>query len=145
MSLRVLIMPKYLLSQVMYNLNYNYLLSSKTSNSGLCVGFGGGNREAVYSYWMNKNIFNPEDEQGIVDHMNDDHSSSLVHYCHLLGMFHITEKDNVVMTGIDQNGFDLEVNGENIRYELEKPMKDPREVRKVLVTLTRKVLPDKKI
>ena len=53
---------------------------------------------------MNKNIFTPEDEQGIVDHMNDDHSSSLVHYCHLLGMSHITEKDKVVMNGIDQNG-----------------------------------------
>ena len=44
--------------------------------------------------------------------MNDDHSSSLIHYCHLLGMSDITEKDKVVMTGIDQNGFDLEVNGE---------------------------------
>jgi len=92
---------------------------------------------------MNKNIFTPEDEKGIVNHMNDDHSSSLVHYCHLLGMPQITETDMVVMTGIDQNGFDLEVNGENVRYELEKPMKEPREVRKVLVTLARKVLPDK--
>ena len=41
---------------------------------------------------MNKNIFTKEDEKGIVDHMNDDHSSSLIHYCHLLGMSHITEK-----------------------------------------------------
>jgi len=50
---------------------------------------------------MNQNIFTTDDEQGIVDHMNDDHSSSLVHYCHLLGMSHITEKDKVVMNGID--------------------------------------------
>ena len=92
---------------------------------------------------MTKNIFNPEDQQGIVDHMNNDHTSSLIHYCHLLRMPHITEKDMVVMTGIDQDGFDLEVNGENVRYKLEKPMKEPREVRKVLVTLARKVLPDK--
>ena len=92
---------------------------------------------------MNKNIFTPEDEQGIVEHMNDDHSSSLVHYCHLLGMSHITEKDNVVMTGIDQNGFDLEVNGEKVRYELEKPMKEPREVRKVMVSLARKQVTEK--
>ena len=91
---------------------------------------------------MNQNIFTTDDEQGIVDHMNDDHSSSLVHYCHLLGMSHITEKDNVVMTRIDQNGFDLEVNGENVRYELEKPMKEPREVRKVMVTLAKKALPE---
>ena len=89
---------------------------------------------------MNKNIFTKEDEKGIVDHMNDDHSSSLVHYCHLLGMSDITEKDKVVMTGIDQNGFDLEVNGEKARYELEKPMKEPREVRKVLVSLAKKLL-----
>ena len=60
---------------------------------------------------MTNNIFNPEDQQGIVDHMNNDHTSSLIHYCHLLGMSQITEKDKVVMTGIDQNGFNLKVNG----------------------------------
>ena len=89
---------------------------------------------------MNKNIFTPEDEKEIVDHMNDNHSSSMVHYCHLLGMSDITEKDEVVMTGIDQNGFDLEVNREKVRYELEKPMKEPREVRKVMVSLAKKQL-----
>ena len=89
---------------------------------------------------MNKNIFTPEDEKEIVDHMNDNHSSSMVHYCHLLGMSDITEKDEVVMTGIDQNGFDLEVNGEKVRYELEKPMKEPREVRKVMVSLAKNQL-----
>ena len=92
---------------------------------------------------MNKNIFTPEDEKEIVDHMNDDHSSSMVHYCHLLGMSDITKKDEVVMTGIDQNGFDLEVNGEKVRYELEKPMKEPREVRKVMVSLARKQVTEK--
>ncbi len=92
---------------------------------------------------MNKNIFTPEDEKEIVDHMNDDHSSSMVHYCHLLGMSDITEKDEVVMTGIDQNGFDLEVNREKVRYELEKPMKEPREVRKVMVSLARKQVTEK--
>ena len=76
---------------------------------------------------MEENIFKADDEQGMVDHMNSDHASSLVHYCHLLGMSHFTEKDKVVMIGIDQNGFDLEVNGENVRYKLEKPMKEPRE------------------
>ena len=92
---------------------------------------------------MSKNIFTTEDEKGIVDHMNDDHSSSLVHYCHLLGMSDIKEKDKVVMTGIDQNGFDLELNGEKVRYELEKPMKEPREVRKVMVSLARKQVTEK--
>ena len=92
---------------------------------------------------MNQNIFTTDDEQGIVDHMNDDHSSSLVHYFHLLGMSQITETDMVVMTGIDQDGFELEVNGKKVRYVLEKPMKEPREVRKVLANLARKVLPDK--
>ena len=89
---------------------------------------------------MKKNIFTTEDVKGIVDHMNDDHSNSLVHYCHLLGMSNITEKDKVLMAGIDQNGFDLKVNGENIRFELEKPMKEAREVRKVLVSLAKKPL-----
>ena len=94
---------------------------------------------------MNQNIFTTEDQQGIVDHMNDDHTSSLIHYCHLLGMSQLTETDMVVMTGIDQDGFDLEVNGKKVRYVLEKPLKETREVRKVLVTVARKVLPDKYI
>ena len=87
-----------------------------------------------------KKFFITEDVKGIVDHMNDDHSNSLVHYCHLLGMSNITEKDKVLMAGIDQNGFDLKVNGENIRFELETPMKEAREVRKVLVSLAKKPL-----
>ena len=89
---------------------------------------------------MKKNIFTTEDVKGIVDHMNDDHSKSLVHYYHLLGISNITEKDKVLMAGIDQNGFDLKVNGENIRFELETPMKEAREVRKVLVSLAKKPL-----
>ena len=89
---------------------------------------------------MKKNIFTTEDVKGIFDHMNDDHSNSLVHYCHLLGMSNITEKDKVLMVGIDQNGFDLKVNGENMRFELETPMKEAREVRKVLVSLAKKSL-----
>ena len=87
-----------------------------------------------------KKNFTAENAKGIVDHMNDDHSNSLVHYCHLLGMSNITEKDKVLMAGIDQNGFDLKVNGENIRFELETPMKEAREVRKVLVSLAKKLL-----
>ena len=67
--------------------------------------------------------------------MNNDHSSSLVHYCHLLGMSNIKDKDKFLMTGIDQEGFDLKVDGEKVRYELEKPMKEPREVRKLMVSL----------
>ena len=58
-------------------------------------------------------------------------------------MSDITEKDKVVMTGIDQNGFDLELNGEKFRYELEKPMKEPREVRKAMVSLAKKPLAEK--
>ena len=54
---------------------------------------------------MKKNIFTIEDVKGIVDHMNNNHLNSLVHYCHLLGMFNITEKDKILMAGIDQNGF----------------------------------------
>ena len=55
-------------------------------------------------------------------------------------MSNITEKDKVLMAGIDQNGFDLKVNGENIRFELETPMKEAREVRKVFVSLAKKPL-----
>ena len=89
---------------------------------------------------MKNNIFTTEDVKGIVDHMSDDNSNSLVHYCHLLGMSNITEKDKVLMAGIDQNGFDLKLNGENIGFESETPIKETREVRKVLVSLAKKPL-----
>ena len=55
-------------------------------------------------------------------------------------MSNTTEKNKVLLDGIDQNGFDLKVNGENIRFELETPMKEAREVRKVLVSLAKKPL-----
>ena len=89
---------------------------------------------------MKKNIFTTADVKAIVDHMNDDHLNSLVHYCHLLGMSNITDKDNLLLAGLDQNGFDLKVNGENIRFDLETPMTEAREVRKVLVSLAKKPL-----
>ena len=93
---------------------------------------------AVQRYEMKPNIFDPEDEKGIVDHMNNDHSNSLIHYCHLLGMNHTNEKDAVFMTGIDQDGFEMEVNGETVRFSLDQPMKAAREVRKILVSLAKK-------
>ena len=44
------------------------------------------------------------------------------------------------MAGIDQNSFDLKVNGENIRFDLEIPTREAREVRKVLFFLAKKSL-----
>ena len=42
------------------------------------------------------------------------------------------------MTGIDQDGFEMEVNGETVRFSLDQPMKAAREVRKILVSLAKK-------
>ena len=53
-------------------------------------------------------------------------------------MIHINEKDAVFMTGIDQDIFDREVNGETVRFSLDQPMKAAREVRKILVSLAKK-------
>ena len=78
---------------------------------------------AVQRYEMKPKIFDPEDEKGIVDHMNNDHSNSLIQYCRLLGMNHINEKDAVFMTGIDLDGFDMKVKDETVRFSLDQPMK----------------------
>ena len=87
---------------------------------------------------MKDNIFTKEDEKAIINHMNEFHINSLIHYCHLIGKSHISNKDEVIMTGIDQNGLNLKVKGEKVRYVFEKPMKNPKEVRKFLIKLAKK-------
>ena len=89
---------------------------------------------------MEPNKFNPKTQKDILDHMNEDHLNALIHYCHLLGMTQITEKDTVVMTGIDQDGFDIKVNEENIRFPIDTIIKTLGDVRKVLVSLAKKPL-----
>ena len=51
---------------------------------------------------MTKNIFNPEDQQGIVDHMNDDHSNVIQSALHAQ---HGIKDKNVKMFALSTDGY----------------------------------------
>ena len=90
-------------------------------------------------YWIEPDAMllgNPfrESEQGIVDHMNQDHQKALIHYCEV---FCRRNPETVVMTGIDSEGFDLLAGKSKLRIDFESSISTPEEARAVLVKLAR--------
>ena len=91
-------------------------------------------------YWiepeamLRKNPFS-ESETGIVEHMNLDHQQALFHYCKVFGT---QDVESVVMTGIDEEGFDLLADNRKLRIDLESPIHTSEEARAALVKLARK-------
>lgn len=82
-------------------------------------------------------IENPfsETEKGIIEHMNSDHQKALVHYCELLGRDSI---DDVSMTGIDSEGFDLLADKRKVRIDFDSPIHTSEEARANLIELARR-------
>ena len=79
------------------------------------------------------NSFPADVEEGMIDHMNTDHVDALRHYCRYAD---IDMGENVpIMVGIDQNGFNIEANDRNIRFNFKQKCNSPNEVRKALVEL----------
>lgn len=78
-----------------------------------------------------KNPFR-ETEQGIVEHMNQDHQKALVHYCRLLGREVV---EAVTMTGIDSEGFDMLADKRKLRIDFDAPINTSEEARAVLIKL----------
>jgi putative heme iron utilization protein len=75
-----------------------------------------------------------ESEDGIVEHMNDDHQKALAHYCSALAGI---EPRAVAMTGIDGEGFDMLADGRKVRVDLDAPIRTPEEARAALVRLAK--------
>lgn len=93
-------------------------------------------------YWVEKedfhlrNIFSQIAESQIVNHMNEDHKYNQVDYCrHYLSEI-ITEED-VFMTGLDQWGMDLNIQGTLKRIDFPRVLKDPSEVRSIMVEMAK--------
>jgi len=73
-------------------------------------------------------------EASIVAHMNADHAESLKGYCrHFLSQ----SPAEVLMVGIDCDGFDLRVDGSLARFDFPKPVADASEVREALAVMAR--------
>jgi heme oxygenase (biliverdin-IX-beta and delta-forming) len=73
-------------------------------------------------------------EQGIVDHMNQDHRQALHHYCKV---FAGTEVESVTMTGLDSEGFDMLADRRKLRIDFDSPIQTVEEARANLVKLAR--------
>ena len=79
------------------------------------------------------NSFPKDIEQRMISHMNSDHVDAMRDYCRYANI-EIGEVDPQ-MTRIDQNGFNLDVNGRNVRFEFKETCTSPDEVRSALVKL----------
>jgi putative heme iron utilization protein len=81
-----------------------------------------------------KNPFR-ETEEGIVEHMNQDHQKALFHYCKVLGRESV---DAVAMTGIDSEGFDMLADRRKLRIDFDSPIHTSEEARANLIELARR-------
>ena len=76
----------------------------------------------------------------IIEHMNDDHSDSMVLYCK--AMSKATDTSSAVMTQIDRYGFEMSANTSEgprpIRLAFNKEVSNSDEARKELVSLVKK-------
>jgi hypothetical protein len=86
-------------------------------------------------YWvepdefMTKNPFSAVQESQIIQHMNNDHSDALRHYC---------GGDSAEMVGIDAEGFDLLRSGKKLRFTFKTPIRNMQEARQALVALAKR-------
>jgi putative heme iron utilization protein len=76
----------------------------------------------------------PSTEREIIEHMNRDHGRALIHYC---GLMDRPTVQNVVMSGIDSEGFDLLAEGRKLRIDFDSPIGTVEEARAALVRLSR--------
>jgi heme iron utilization protein len=90
-------------------------------------------------YWIEPDamlVGNPfrESERMIIQHMNQDHKPALFHYCEALKDVKALE---VLMIGIDSEGFDLLADGRKLRIDFDSPIGTNEEARATLVRLAR--------
>lgn len=92
-------------------------------------------------FWQERGEFlfaNPfwgEAEKRVIDHMNSDHQAALIKYCTKYKELTLSCEDQVSMTGIDAEGFDLLLNKTKLRFEFEEEISTSDEARAVLVAM----------
>ena len=75
-----------------------------------------------------------EQEKNILAHMNQDHIQNLRDYCQY---YHGKKANDVEMTGIDCDGFDVRADGELLRFDFNAPVLDTAQARAVLVRMAK--------
>jgi len=80
-----------------------------------------------------ENTFSVDQEQGMIEHMNNDHLQAMKKYCSAASVE--TEGNNPQMVGIDTEGFHLRMGEKIIRFHFSEPAKTAEEVRSHLVAM----------
>ena len=65
--------------------------------------------------------------------MNHDHTVALQHYCQ---QYHGVTAMNVIMLGIDCDGFDVRADSQLLRFEFNEPVLSAQDARKALVSMS---------
>lgn len=68
-------------------------------------------------------------ESSAVAHMNTDHQESILRYCEASGIASVRPR----IIGIDPEGFDVDADGQRVRFSFEQPVRDPRALRAAFV------------
>jgi putative heme iron utilization protein len=90
------------------------------------------------AHWVSAGDYLPvsshiaENEEGILEHMNADHTEALRAYCRVRAQ---VEARDVVMVGIDCDGFDVRAEGRLVRIDFETAVLNAEQARDALVKL----------
>lgn len=112
-----------------------FLYQMKVEKAHLVAGFG-------KIYWLSSNRYHfeqpcpdlQENESGIVEHINEDHSDAIDLIAkNLLG----AQEDGWKMVGIDPEGFDMRHGDRLLRYNFVEPLANAADSRPVMVELVR--------
>ncbi len=92
-------------------------------------------------HWLSREAYAPpphtlaDDEAGIVEHMNNDHAQTLRDYCRLRNHPGVKAAE---MIGADCDGFDLNADGQYLRFDFDEPVINAEEFRAALIALANK-------
>jgi putative heme iron utilization protein len=75
-----------------------------------------------------------EIEDGVLEHMNNDHADALVNLCRHVHQQHV---EAATMIGIDCDGFDIRAQGRVLRFEFDAPVLDAAGARSTLAAMAR--------
>lgn len=87
--------------------------------------------------WPEENKLTFEEQMGIIDHMNSDHTYNLVDYCRHYFNMTTTEDNPPAMIGINQFGCDLLIQKKKLHFEFQVPVCTTSEARGELVRMAK--------
>ena len=74
-------------------------------------------------------------EAGILEHMNSDHAHTLRDYCRLRDLRDVKAAE---MIGADCDGFDLNADGQYLRFDFDEPVVSAEALRTAMIALAQK-------